>query len=352
MKMLIVLLMVLPLTAYNQQLENQINGLVAKYYQNKEFSGVVLVAKKGKVLFEKAWGYADLEKGVLNELDTRFLIGSTTKSFTAVSIMQLVDQGKLNLEVPVGQYLPSLKKELGEKLTLHHLLKMSSGLPSHLNRIAKMEYSDLTEDELVKIINRCNLDFDPGTSYQYSNLNYQLAAAIVAKVSGQDFKTVLTSQTLLPLKMTASGLERTEDVILKRASGYEVKDGQLSRATRNYMGYALGSGDMYATARDLLKWDQALYGNSYLSEKSKQLLFDGDPNKYGGYGYGFKVKPYDRPGFLKGKLVRHGGSMQGFVCNVHRYLDDQLTIIVLGNIRPYPIMEITIAIEKIVLSGE
>ncbi len=352
MKVLHFLLLLCPFAVFSQTTIQQIDVLVDGYYQKKEFSGVILVARKGKILFEKAYGYADAENRELNKLDTRFLIGSTTKSFTAVSVLQLVDQGQLDLHRPIGQYLPELKKVLGEQLTLHLLLKMSSGLPPHLNRIADMKYEDLSEEELVRIINKCNLSFEPGTQYQYSNLNYQLAAAIVAKVSGKSFKEFLTAHTLLALKMKNSGLERSGDQINNKAKGYEIQDQKLIPAAKNYMGYALGSGDMYATGEDLLKWDQALYQNSYLSETARRLLFDGDPEQYGGYGYGFKVRKYVRADASEGKLVRHGGTMQGFVCNVHRYLDDQLTIIVLGNIRPYPIMEITTKIEEIVFSRE
>src|SRR5690606_655506 len=136
------------------------------------------------------------------------------------------------------------------------------------------------------------------------------------------------------------------------AVGHEVEDGKLVEAGKNYMGYALGSGDIYTTVDDLFLLDQALYANRLLSEKSKNLLFDGKPEEFGGYGYGFRVKEYKRPSVEKpmGKLVRHGGSMIGYTCNMSRYLDDQLTIIILGNIRPFPVMEINDAIAEIAFS--
>lgn len=352
MKVLMFLMLALPVSIFSQSVAHKIDTLIDGYYQKKEFNGTVLVAVHGEIIYEKAWGYADVEKAIPNKISTRFLIGSTTKSFTAVSIMQLVDQGNLDLHRSISYYLPDLKKELGDQLTLHLLLKMSSGLPVHLNRVVEMKYEDLSEEKLVEIINTCPLSFEPGSRYEYSNLNYQLCAAVLAKVSGKSFKDFLTQHSFLPLKMTDSGVERSNDLSWKKARGYEVKDRKLFPASRNYMGYALGSGDMYATARDLLKWDQALYGNVYLSESAKQELFNGHPEQFGGYGYGFKVKHYLRRDGSQGKLVRHGGSMRGFVSNVHRYLDDQLTIIVLGNIRPYPIMEITTAIEQLVLSSD
>jgi CubicO group peptidase (beta-lactamase class C family) len=151
--------------------------------------------------------------------------------------------------------------------------------------------------------------------------------------------------------MNNSGVERTHDFPADKAKGHIVIGGSIKRAQRNYLAYAKGGGDMYATARDILKWDQALYRDQYLSHESKKLLFDGDPEIYGGYGYGFKVKFYNRGDNKSGKLVRHGGSMYGYVSNVHRYLDDKLTIIILGNIRPYPTMEITTKIEGMFLDS-
>ena len=150
--------------------------------------------------------------------------------------------------------------------------------------------------------------------------------------------------------MQHSGVERTFDYPNDKAKGYNVEDGKFTLARRNFMAYAKGGGDIYASADDLLKWDQALYNENFLTNKSKEKLFDGNFDEFGGYGYGFKIKPYQRSAKSKemGKLVRHGGSMFGYQSNVHRYIDDEVTIIILGNIRPFPIMEITVAIGKII----
>lgn len=329
----------------------RIDSLLDAYQSRRQLNGIVLVAQKGKVVYKKAVGVADSKTGKPLTTGSKFLIGSLTKSFTAIAVMQLAEKRLLDLHKPVGHYLPRLNKEIGDALTLHLLLKQSSGLPVHLNRITALKHADLTEDELVQLFDTVTLHMKPGTGYEYSNLNYQLAAVIVAKVSGLSYKQYIERHILLPLGMKNSGLERTTEVPDGIAAGHEVKDEQFLEAGKNYTSYALGSGDIYTTADDLLLLDQALYANSFLTGESKTMLFDGKPEVFGGYGYGFRIKAYSRLSAEKpvGKLARHGGTMLGYTCNMSRYLDDQLTIIILGNIRPFPVMEINDAIAEIIL---
>ena len=339
---------IIQLTQPAQRIDQLLDKKVREYYNKREFNGAILVAKKGEVIFKKGYGYADINKKIRNDEHTKFSIGSTTKSFTAIAIIQQVIQGNLDLHTPISEYIPELNKKIGA-ITLHQLMKNISGLPVHLSRITTLEYRDITSDELIDLYNTIDLSFEPGSKFEYSNLNYQLCSIILERVSGMTYKEYLKQFVFDPVGMTQSGLERTHEFPADKAQGYDVRGEYLIKSERNYMGYAKGGGDMYSNLMDLFKWDQALYQDALVSKKGKALLFDGDPNIYDGYGYGFKIKQYQRNSTDKpqGKLVRHGGSMYGYSCNVHRYLDDQVTIIVLGNIRPYPVMEITLAIEKI-----
>lgn len=329
-------------------LVKEIDECIQEYYQDNKFNGVVLVAKKGEMLYQGAAGYASQEKGIKNNFNTTFLIGSATKSFTAIAVMQCVERGLLNLYTPIRKYLPELNKEVGQ-LTLHNLMKNASGLPVHLNRITKLEYRDISSAELMELYNAISLSFAPGTQFEYSNLNYQLCALVIERVSDLTYQQYMKRYIFDPLEMMHSGIQRTHDLIDDRATGYIIAGDKMVPAQKNHLAYAMGGGDIYANASDLLKWDQGLYKNILLNQQSLDLLFDGHPDQFGGYGYGFKIKGYERDGLVKGKLVRHGGSMYGFVCNIHRYLDDQVTIIILGNIRPYPVMEITRKIESMML---
>jgi len=310
----------------------------------------VLVAKKGKILFQGAFGYANFDKKIKNTIETKFLIGSATKPFTAIAIMQAKEKGLVNLHTPIKKYIPELNDELGE-IALHFLMKNSSGLPVHLSRITELQYRDISSEELIELYNTTKLAFKPGTKYDYSNLNYQLCAIVLERVTGISYKNYMETHVFNPLKMYNSGVERTYEISKDKALGYDLNDGKFVKSDDNYMSYAMGGGDIYSTTLDVLKWDSALYTNKLVNEKSKQLLYDGSPNEFGTYGYGFKVKEYTRSSDKKstGKLVRHGGSMYGYICNFNRYLDDEVIIIILGNIRPYPTMEITVSIEKLLL---
>jgi CubicO group peptidase (beta-lactamase class C family) len=334
-------------SSFSQTLEEKLDRRIRIYVDSLKFSGAILVAHKGQILLDKAYGYADISEGVRNQKDTKFLIGSLTKSFTAVTVMQLVEEGLLDLHTPVSEYLTYMDVPVGG-ITLHQLLTMTSGLPGHLGELTELKYEDISSRELAKLINKANLEFDPGTRYRYSNLGYQLAACLIAEVTGKTFHEVLTKYTFNPLKMENSGNETTYTIPEKRASGHEVRNGTMILASRNYMSYSQGSGDVYSTIGDLYKWARALYEEDYLSKESRNCLFNGKPDINDGYGYGFKIRNYRRKDGI-GKLVRHGGSMQGFLTNFHYYMEDDIIVIILGNMRPFPIMDIAFDLKELVL---
>ena len=328
----------------SSSLQQHIEG----YVNNGQFSGAILVARSGKVIYRGAYGWADVENKVKNTVNTRFLIGSTTKSFTATLAMKFVDLGYLKLDRPISEYLPDIDEDLGNSLTLHHLLKMQSGLPNHMARLTRVDERELTMSEMLDIINTSELAFKPGTDYAYSNLNYHLIAAILESVSGKAYADLIKEYIFLPLNMANSASGAFDDLKDNKAYGYHVDD--LSEAEWNNLSFATGSGCIHSTIDDLYLWDKALYDN-FLTEKSRDLMFDGAADHLGNYGYGFRVVPYYRNDKknLTGILVRHGGTMRGYLANVHRYLDDQLTVIVLGNISMFPIRDLTFELKNMVL---
>lgn len=331
-------------------LDEKIERKIENYIKNDDYQGTVLVAKDGKILFKKAYGYADREEKINNTTKTQFLIGSLTKSFVAVSVLQLVEDGLLDLNEPIRTYIPELKDDLGKNLTLHILLKHQSGLVPHLERIIDFEDKDVSSQEIIDIINTSSLSFTPTSEYQYSNLNYTLSAIAIEKVTGKSYAQVLQERTFKPLEMNHSGVERKHNKPKNRAKGYRKTTFGIKNE-ENIVSYALGTGDIFSTVEDLYKWDQALYGNTLLSEKSKFLLFDGENTEFGNYGYGFRITEYQRKkNYLKnGTLMRHGGTMDGFMSNLHRYSDDKLTVIILGNIRAFPIRNMTRDLKEIIL---
>lgn len=330
-----------------------IEAVMRRYVGEEQFRGVVLVAQDGKLLHKAAYGPADEKTGRGNRVDTPFLIGSLTKSFTAVTVMQLVEEGLLDLNAPLSRYLPGLKQELGNKLTLHFLLKQQSGLPVHLERLVELEEREIPSSEILAIINRASLSFEPGSRHEYSNLNFHLAALVIEAVSGKSYAEVLAEKTFAPLAMANSGVERFSAVPASRARGY--RKGMLGLDNdENNVSYALGSGDIYTSVDDLHAWDQALFSKRLVSDKSRARLFDGGSEEWGYYGYGFRIQPYTRGANASapGTLVRHGGSMDGFLSNYHHYIDDKLTVIVLGNIRPFSIRDLSYELKVAALGGK
>jgi CubicO group peptidase (beta-lactamase class C family) len=330
-------------------LSKKIETTLKNYIENDDYQGAVLVAKDGKILFNNAYGFSNREKKIKNTTDTQFLIGSLTKSFVAVSVLQLVEDGLLDLNEPIRTYIPELKDDLGKNLTLHILLKHQSGLVPHLEHIIDFEDKDVSSQEIIDIINTSSLSFTPRSEYQYSNLNYTLSAIAIEKVTGKSLSQVLQEKTFKPLKMDRSGVERKSKYPKKRAKGYRKTTFGIKN-DENIVSYALGSGDIFSTVEDLYKWDQALYNNTLLSEKNISLLFDGENSEFGNYSYGFRITEYQRrKGNKNGTLMRHGGTMDGFMSNLHRYSDDKLTVIILGNMRTFPIRKMTRELKEIVL---
>lgn len=274
-------------------LDEKIERKIENYIENDDYQGTVLVAKGGKILFKKAYGYADREEKIKNTTKTQFLIGSLTKSFVAVSVLQLVEDGLLDLNEPIRTYIPELKDDLGKNLTLHILLKHQSGLVPHLERIIAFEDRDVSSQEIIEIINTSSLSFTPTSEYQYSNLNYTLSAIAIEKVTGKSYAQVLQERTFKPLEMNHSGVERKHNKPKNRAKGYRKTTFGIKNE-ENVTSYALGTGDIFSTVEDLYKWDQALYNNTLLSEKSISLLFDGENSEFGNYSYGFRITEYQR----------------------------------------------------------
>ncbi|MCC2616218.1 beta-lactamase family protein [Aestuariibacter halophilus] len=329
-----------------QRLDQQVQLAVAEH----DFRGAVLVVHQGNVLLRKAYGLADLDSERANSVDTPFLIGSLTKSFTAVLILRLAQDNRIDLHAPLLDYIPDLAPAIAEGLTLHYLLKHQTGLPSHLERLVTFEDKGVSSQDILAIINTATPDFAPGQQYRYSNLNYHLAAIAAENVTGQDYVSLIARYIAQPLGLTSTGVERHDSRLPLRANGY--RSGWFgTRHDENIMSYALGSGDIYSTLDDLYRWEQALADEAFLSKASQQALFTPASAERGNYGYGFRIQPYQRGSEhpTPGTLTRHGGSMNGFLANLHRYTDDNLTVIVLANKRPFPIRDLTYRLKEIAL---
>ena len=298
----------------------------------RQFNGAVLVAENGKVIYKKGLGLANMEWNVPNEADTKFRLGSITKQFTATLIMQLVEQGKLKLDGKLSEYLPDYRKDVGDKVTIHHLLTHTSGIPSYTglpNFFAEVSRDPYTPAEFVKKFASGDLEFEPGSKFRYNNSGYFLLGAIIEKVHGKPYEQVIKENIFDPLGMKNSGYDHHDAILPKRAAGYEKTPTGYRNAPYLDMSLPYAAGSLYSTVEDLLLWDQALYTDKLISAKSKELMFKPFLDNYA-YGWGItKVTlPQSKQEI---NSIAHSGGINGFSTLLTRYPEQKQLIVLLDN---------------------
>ncbi len=291
------------------------------------FSGVVLVAEEGRILYTKGIGEANKEYHIANILETRFNIGSIEKCFIATLIMQLYQEGRLILTDPLSQYFPGCPYATANQIQIKHLLNHTAGLGDYRRHEDYQALADTAQviPEVLPFVFKQEPKLEPGKQWRYSNTGYFLLKAIIEKIEGKSLKEVLEQRILHPLGMDDTVLFRTGDLLPRRASGYQYSDDgkHFIRATGEPSAYA--GGGVYTTVLDLLAFDQALYGEELLTEETKKIMFTPvKPSSY--YGYGWIVVP-----FGGGQAIYHGGSSDGFSAEFRRYPEKRYTVIVLSN---------------------
>lgn len=333
-KVLAVLLFsALIINAYSQDKSQKIDELVNKYHEYGQFSGAVLVAEGGKVIYEKGVGYANAEWKIPNAPDVKYRLGSITKQFTSMLIMQLVEKGKINLDGKLSEYLPYYRKDVGDKVTIHQLLTHTSGIPDYTESSDFMRNeirNPLSAKELVEKYCSGDLEFEPGTQWKYDNSGYVILGAVIEEVTGKPYETVLKENILKPLGMNSSGYDHNEEIIEKRASGYHKAGIKIINAPYIDMTLPFAAGALYSTVEDMYKWDQALYTDKLVSNASKEKIFTPYMNNYG-YGWGIREQEF---GGVKKKVISHSGGIFGFNTIILRYTDDKNLIILLCNVLP------------------
>ncbi len=317
-----------------QSKDKLIDDLMQKYYNYHQFNGSVLVADKGKIIFEKGYGFANMEWQIPNTPETKFKIGSITKQFTSMLIMQFVEKGKLRLDEKVDEIISDYPKKNGSKISIYNLLTHTSGIPNYTDFpdfYGKVSRNPYTPKELVKRFWDKDLEFEPGTKFNYSNSGYILLGYIIEKIAGKPYAEVLKENIFKPLDMKNSGYENFSEVLPKRASGYIRFIDQYSNAPYLDSSVPYAAGGIYSTVDDLYKWDQALYTEKLLSDKYKTKMFTGFLDALGmKYACGWFVgkKLIGKDSVL---IIRHGGTINGFNSLIVRIINYKQLIILLNN---------------------
>jgi CubicO group peptidase (beta-lactamase class C family) len=320
-----------PILFASEQPAGTDRGLVAKvdayvrpYLAGNNFSGSILIAKAGRVLLDKGYSKASYELAVDNTPRTRFHIASLSKTFTAAAILILQERGQLSVDDPLAKFIPDYPN--GEKITVHHLLTHTSGIPNvnDLPEYGEKSKSRLSLTEIISLFKEKPLEFAPGARYRYSNSNYNLLAFIIEKVSGKSYGDFLRENIFQPLGMDETGNDDGSDhLIPNRASGY-VPVGIRDVENAPYLNWSIktGNGSLYSTVDDLYKWDRALYTEKILKKSTLDKMF----TNYGGFGYGWYVrKHFDK------RVTAITGRSPGFTSSLERFIDDDVCIILAAN---------------------
>ncbi|OBX25111.1 serine hydrolase [Gelidibacter algens] len=270
-----------------------------------------LIAKKGKPIYQKAFGMANMESNIPMSINHVFEIGSMTKQFTAVSILMLGEDGKLNLEDDITKYIPDYPTQ-NKKITIQHLLNHTSGIKSYtgMANFRTRAKVDISPKELIDTFKNEPMDFAPGEKYQYNNSGYILLGYIIENITGDSYSNFIESQIFKPLDMTSTSFGSRKRIIANRALGYSEIENGYENADYLSMSVPYAAGAIMSTTGDLLKWQNALNTNTLITEESYIKAANGSTLNDGTHiSYGFGLEEGDING---SKSIEHGGGIFGY----------------------------------------
>jgi CubicO group peptidase (beta-lactamase class C family) len=290
----------------------------------------LLVSRGGKIIRAQGYGMANVELQVPVKPETIFQSGSVGKQFTATAVMMLVEEGKIGLEDPLTKFFPDAPATW-KQVTIRQLLSHTAGFTDYPKDFDMRK--DYTEAELLKIVKGIPPAFPPGTSWDYSNLGFLTLGIVIHKVTGEFYGDFLQERIFRPLGMTTTRIISEADIVPNRSAGYRLVKGELKN--QEWVAPRLNTtadGSLYFSILDLAKWDAALYTEKLLKRSSLEQMWtvarlsNGKPNS-GHYGFGWFIET--RNGH---RVVEHAGAWQGFKTQISRYVDDQITVVVLTNL--------------------
>ena len=309
-------------------IDRKVDELLNAHVKVNGFSGTVLLASEGKPLVAKGYGFANIEWQIPNSPQTKFRIGSVTKQFTSMLIMQLREAGKVKLEDSVCAYVAPCP-EAWKPVTIHHLLTHTSGIPTYTGIASWRETNMVPKsvDQIVAIVRDLPLEWAPGERYAYNNSGYFLLGVVIEKATGKKYEQALQDMILTPLGMKDTGYDWSKTILPRRASGYSGPGDARTNAAALDMQQPYAAGAMYSTVEDLLRWDQALYTTTLVPEAAKKIMWT--PFK-SSYAYGWVV-PDPGPATFGHRRLAHGGGINGFSSGLISVPEKKLTSIVLAN---------------------
>ena len=310
--------------------EKSIDDILSAYQSSDNPGASVLVFKDDKIVFKKGYGVSNVSTKEAINSNTNFRLASVSKQFTAMSILLLVQKGRLKLEDPLTKYFPSFPV-YGKDIKISHLLTHTSGLMDYEDLIPPTQAVQLHDTNCLQLMYKANgLYFTPGAQYKYSNTGYAILALVVEKISGQDYGVFLKENIFKPLKMKYSvAFEEGKSTIPNRAFGYSMDNGSWVETDQSLTSAVLGDGGIYTNTIEMTQWIKALWDYKLLGSEmqiqswTRKKLNNGAPIEY---GYGWHVEDYKNI-----THPHHGGSSIGFRNQLLLFPEQKLMVILLTN---------------------
>ncbi|MBD3258380.1 serine hydrolase, partial [candidate division GN15 bacterium] len=294
-----------------------------------QFQGTVLVAQGDSVLFTRGYGPARLDRDVMNTPDLKYCLGSVTKAFTAVAIMQLWDQGLIDLDAPFATYLPDYRSDIAQSVTIHHLLSHTSGIADLVNdtafiRRAMTANRSLQPEELLTYSEPKELLFQPGDRFAYSSANFVLLGLIIDSVCGEPPDVYIQRHICRPASMINTGVFPGRVARDDFALGYHPgPDRRMIPAPVLHPSFGYAAGDLSATVDDLHRFHLALENGTLLSDSARSLMERQHTRRH---GYAWYVNDFGGH-----RLIADSGAVPGFAATWQRWPDDSLCLVILSN---------------------
>ncbi|WP_299157270.1 serine hydrolase [uncultured Tenacibaculum sp.] len=294
-----------------QSLESKIDAILNKQFKSNETGVSALVAKKGKVVYRKAFGKANLELDVNMTSENVFEVGSITKQFTSVGILMLLEEGKISLEDDITKFIPDYPTH-GKKITIHHLLTHTSGIKSYtsMKGFGKVMTLDKSPLEFIDFFKNEPMDFNPGEKYKYNNSGYFLLGYVIEKVSGMSYSKFIKERIFDKIGMKNSYYGNHSEIIKNRASGYSKRGGEFSNAQYISLTLPYAAGSIMSNVDDMLKWQTAVTTDVFVKEATIDKAFKNYTLNNGekiNYGYGWSINEINNV-----PTIEHGGSIPGY----------------------------------------
>ncbi len=334
---------------FAQSKKEKMDEIMKTYHDYNMFDGSVLVSENGKIVYEAAFGMANREWNIPNTTDTKFMIGSVSKPITALLTLIQVQNGLLDLDKTIENYLPEFSGKPAAKVTIRQLLSHTSGIPNYdiikdfFPRISRQNFS---REDYIKIFMDSSLAFEPGTKYLYSSWGYFTLGYIMERVTGKSYAALMKEDIFDKIGMTNSGSYYHTQIVNKRASGYDYSLGGYTSGDFRDQSNTMGTGDLYSTVDDIFKLDRAISNNTLLNKKlTEEMLTPGmRPAQYG-LGWFNKMFKYTPTDSVASNF--HLGSTEGFISFVRRIPSTNSLIVILCNSAPTDFFGITENLGKV-----